>query len=113
MIKITIHVGYKRIVIETPGGRNFTINDTAGTVQVEDASGNILLMDDSGISVDSPQEIKITGGTKISLAAPEINIKADLNLSMEASAGLSVKSNGTSDIEGAMVNIKGSMVKIN
>lgn len=112
-IKITIHDGDKSIVIETPGGRKFTMDDTAGTVQVEDASGNILLMDDSGISVDSPQEIKITGGTKISLAAPEINIKADLNLSMEASAGLSVKSNGTSDIEGAMVNIKGSMVKIN
>ena len=112
-IKITIHDGDKSIVIETPGGRKFTMDDTAGTVQVEDASGNILLMDDSGISVDSPQEIKITGGTKISLAAPEINIKADMNISMEASAGLSVKSNGTSDIEGAMVNIKGSMVKIN
>lgn len=112
-IKITIHDGDKSIVIETPGGRKLTMDDTAGIVQVEDASGNVLTMDDSGIILDSPMEITLKAGSTISFAAPEIAIKADANLSAEASAGLSFKSNGTTDVEGAMVNIKGSLVKIN
>ena len=112
-IKITIHDGDKSIVIETPGGRKFTMDDTAGTVQVEDPSGNVMLMDDNGISMESPKEITLKGGTKISLAAPQIAMKADSKISLEASAGLSLKSNATADLEGAMVNIKGSLVKIN
>ncbi len=112
-IKITIHDGDKSIVIETPGGRKFTMDDSAGTVQVEDASGNVLLMNDSGISVESAKEISLKGGSKISLAAPEIAFKADMKVSMEASAGVSIKSSGTADLEGSMVNIKGSLVKIN
>jgi uncharacterized protein involved in type VI secretion and phage assembly len=112
-IKITIHDGDKSIVIETPGGRKFTMDDTAGTVKVEDPIGNVMVMDDNGISMESPKEISLKGGTKISFAAPEIAIKADMNISLEASAGLSLKSSGTADLEGAMVNIKGSLVKIN
>jgi Rhs element Vgr protein len=112
-IKITIHDGDRSIVIETPGGRKFTMDDEAGIIQVEDAVGNILTMNDSGITCESPQDISVTSSTKISLAAPEIEIKADMNIAVEGGAGLSVKSGGTSDIEGAMVNIKGSLVKIN
>ncbi len=112
-IKITIHDGDKSIVIETPGERKFTMDDTAGIIQLEDASGNILTMDDSGILLDSPMEISLKAGSKISFAAPEIAIKADMKISAEASAGLSFKSNGSTDIEGSLVNIKGSLVKIN
>lgn len=112
-IKITIHDGDKSIVIETPGGRKFTMDDTAGTIQVEDPIGNVILMDDNGISMESPKEISLKGGTKISFAAPEITLKADMNINVEASAGLSLTSSGTADLEGAMVNIKGSLVKIN
>ncbi|GAA0879209.1 hypothetical protein GCM10009119_21770 [Algoriphagus jejuensis] len=112
-IKITIHDGDKSIVIETPGGRKFTMDDTAGIIQVEDAAGNILTMDDNGIECESPKDISLKSATKIAFAAPEIGIVADMNMSMEASAGLSIKSNGTADLEGSMVNIKGSLVKIN
>ena len=112
-IKITIHDGDKSIVIETPGGRKFTMDDAAGIIQVEDATGNVLTMDDSGISCESPQDINLKSSTKINLAAPEIGFKADMKVTMEGSASLSVKSGGTADIEGAMVNIKGSLVKIN
>lgn len=112
-IKITIHDGDKSVVIETPGGRKFTMDDSAGIIQAEDASGNVLTMDDNGIVLDSPMEISLKAGTKISFAAPEITIKADTKVSVEASAGLSLKSNGTADLEGAVVNVKGSLVKIN
>ncbi|MCH6236255.1 type VI secretion system tip protein VgrG [Cognataquiflexum rubidum] len=112
-IKITIHDGDKSIVIETPGGRKFTMDDTAGTVQVEDPIGNVMVMDDNGISMESPKEISIKGGTKISLTAPEMAFKADMKISMEAGATLNLKSGGTADLEGAMVNVKGSLVKIN
>ncbi|WP_296702013.1 type VI secretion system tip protein VgrG [Algoriphagus sp.] len=112
-IKITIHDGDKSIVIETPGERKFTMDDNAGIIQVEDASGNVMTMDDSGIVLDSPMEITLKAGTKISFAAPEIAIKADMKISAEASAGLSLKSNGSTDLEGSMVNIKGSLVQIN
>ncbi|WP_057938977.1 type VI secretion system tip protein VgrG [Algoriphagus resistens] len=112
-IKITIHDGDKSIVIETPGERKFTLDDAAGIIQVEDATGNRLTMDDSGIVLDSPMEISLKAGSKISFAAPEIALKADMKISAEASAGLSFKSNGTADFEGSLVNIKGSLVKIN
>lgn len=112
-IKITIHDGDRSIVIETPGGRKFTMDDEAGIIQVEDAVGNILTMNDSGITCESPQDISVSSSTKISLAAPEIEIKADTSVTMEGSASVGVKSGGTTDIEGSMVNVKGSLVKIN
>jgi hypothetical protein len=112
-IKITIHDGDRSIVIETPGGRKFTMDDEAGIIQVEDAVGNILTMNDSGITCESPQDISVSSSTKISLAAPEIEIKADTSVKMEGSASVGVKSGGTTDIEGSMVNVKGSLVKIN
>ena len=112
-IKITFHDGDKSITIETPGGRTFTMDDNKGEIEVKDSNGNSLKMDSNGMTMDSPLKITITAGTTLNLAAPQIGIKADMTASFEASGGMSVKSDGTAEIKGAMVDIQGSLVKIN
>ncbi|WP_373496444.1 type VI secretion system tip protein VgrG [Aquiflexum sp.] len=112
-IKITINDGDKSIIIETPGGRIISLDDNAGEINIKDDNGNSIKMDSSGITIDSPKEININAGSALNLAAPEIGIKADMAASFEASGSMSVKSDGTAEIKGAMVDIQGSLVKIN
>lgn len=112
-IKITIHDGDKSITIKTPGGREIKMDDSAGEIEIKDSNGNSIKMDSDGIKIDSPMEISITAGTTLNLAAPQIGIKADTSASFEASGSMSVKSNGTAEISGSMVDIQGSLVKIN
>lgn len=112
-IKITIHDGDKSITIETPGGREIKMDDTAEEIEIKDSSGNSIIMNSDGITIDSPMEINITAGSGLNLAAPQIGIKADSSASFEASGSMSVKSDGTAEIKGSMVDIQGSLVKIN
>jgi len=112
-IKITIHDGDKSVTIETPGGRIFTMDDKKGEIEVTDSNGNSLKLDSEGMTLNSPMEINITAGSALNLAAPQIGIKADMTATFEASGGMSVKSDGTAEIKGAMVDIQGSLVKIN
>jgi uncharacterized protein involved in type VI secretion and phage assembly len=112
-IKITIHDGDKSIIIETPGGREIKMDDTAEEIEIKDKNGNSIKMDSDGIKIDSPMEISITAGSTLNLAAPQIGIKADTSASFEASGSMSVKSDGTAEIKGAMIDIQGSLVKIN
>jgi Rhs element Vgr protein len=112
-IKITIHDGDKSITIETPGGREIKMDDTAEEIEIKDGNGNSIKMNSDGIKIDSPMEISITAGSTLNLAAPQIGIKADSSASFEASGSMSVKSDGTAEIKGSMVDIQGSLVKIN
>ncbi|HEY1869959.1 MAG TPA: hypothetical protein VGG71_02820, partial [Chitinophagaceae bacterium] len=105
-IKLIFNDDKNSIHIETPGNRVFEMNDDDNSITVQDANGNKMVIDNNGISIESATDLTIKGGSSISISAPQISIKADGTLSAEASGSTSVSSDG-------VMEIKGSLVKIN
>lgn len=112
----------KILTIETPGGNKWAMNDKDKLVQAEDINGNKWTMNDSGISLESPKDIKITAKGKISLDATaelDISSKADvkckgMNLSLEAQVGFKAAGNASAELSASgQTTVKGAMVMIN
>jgi uncharacterized protein involved in type VI secretion and phage assembly len=110
----------------TKGGNEVFFNDESGkeAIQITTKDGEnqiVLTMDGPKISITSEGDISIKG-KNISIESDEsINLdagsayelKAGTNVTIEASASLKTKAGATSDIEGAMVNVKGNPIKLN
>ena len=62
--------GSERVVIETPAGQRVTLSDGPGAVLVEDANGNRVALEASGIT--------ITAAGKVDLAAAQVNVNASV-----------------------------------
>ena len=48
------------LVIETPGGQRITLDDTPGSVRIEDANGNSVTLDTSGITINAQGQLTVT-----------------------------------------------------
>ncbi len=110
------------ITVKTPGGNTVVISDKDKGILLEDQNGNKVELNDSGISIESPKDIKIT-------AKGKIDIKSTKALSLTSSAdlkgeGLKVSLKGKTSLTAdggpnakltasAMTTIKGGIVKIN
>ncbi|MFT3933656.1 MAG: type VI secretion system tip protein VgrG [Chitinophagaceae bacterium] len=104
-IKLIFNDDKKSVHIETPGGRVFEMNDEEGSIKLNDADGNKIVMDSSGVTVEANTSLTLKAGSTLSVEAPQISIKADTNLSMEGSGGTSVNSSGVTEIKGSLVKI--------
>lgn len=62
--------GQERLLIETPGGQRVTLGDGPGQVLVEDANGNSVQMDASGIQV--------VAAAKVSVQAAQVQVTAGM-----------------------------------
>ncbi|HAQ18757.1 MAG TPA: Rhs element Vgr protein [Prolixibacteraceae bacterium] len=112
----------KIITIETPGKNVFVMDDKNKSISVKDISGNSVLMNDSGISMESPKDIiiKATGNVNIS-ATSGISLKSDsdvkvdgLNIVNNAKVGFTAKGNASAEISASgQTTVKGAMVMIN
>ena len=81
----------KDLQIETPGGHKITLSDDQTSITILDSNSNKMVMDKSGISIYSPKDI---------------NIKADGKMTLEATGGMDMKTQGDMNLEGLNVNIK-------
>ncbi len=96
------------VVIETAGGHRITLADEKKKVVVETSGGQKLTFDDSSNEVDVESNGNLT-------------IKSKGNLTLDATGSLSLKgasfslsSNTTGEVKaGAVLEVKGSLVKIN
>lgn len=93
-LKLTYHEEDKSITLETPGGRKFTIDDTAQHIKMEDGFNNSITMDASGIT------IKTTG---------RVEIDATMGVQMTGSAMVKMDSSGPISVSGTLVNINGNV----
>lgn len=105
-IKIIIDDGEKSISIETPGGNSFIMNDSENKISFQDSNGNKITMEQAGITIESVSALNLKAGTTLSISAPQLSVKADGELKVEGGATTTVSSSG-------IMNIKGSLVKIN
>jgi len=104
-IKLIFNDAQNSIRIETPASRVFEMNDNDGSIKVEDADGNKITMDSSGVTVEAVSNLTLKAGSSLSVEAPQISIKADASLSMEGSGSASVSSSGITEVKGSLVKI--------
>jgi Rhs element Vgr protein len=104
-VKIVINDDKKNIHIETPGKRIFEMNDSSGNIIIKDNNGNKMILDQSGISIESSKDLTIKASSSISISAPQLSLKADGTLSVEGSGSTSISSSGITEIKGSLVKI--------
>ena len=112
----------KIITITTPANNKIVISDDEKSILLQDQNDNKLQLDQNGISLDSPKDIKLTAKGQISIdAVGKINITAKddvkvsgLNVNNEAQIGFVGKGNASAELSASgQTTVKGSMVMIN
>jgi len=120
-MKVTFNETDKSIVIETPGKITATLSDKDKKIELKDSNNNKILMDSSGITLDSFKDIKLSAkgqitidamsnaklSTKASLTLEgmKVDLKANTVLQANASASLKMQSSGILQIQGSLVKI--------
>ena len=75
--------------VHTRSGTKIILNDSEGSILIEDPSGNTYHMDGQGnIKVSAPKNISFTAGQNINISA-EQNITTTAGMNISASAGMS------------------------
>lgn len=116
-IIFTEESGKEKIEILTPGGHSLTMDDEAKKIELKDTSGNnnVLIEGQSNkISINSDQKIVLkANSSSVEIdKSGGITVKSSGSIKIESSSSLKIKGQQV-DIEGQMLNIKGSgMVKI-
>lgn len=103
----------KTISIDTPAGNKIVLDESGTKIEIVDQNSNKVTMNDSGVSVESPLEVKITAGTNLSLeAGASLSIKANA-IAMEAKGSAQISGSTTKISSSGITEIVGSLVKIN
>jgi len=120
--KIEFDEDKKVITITTPGNNKIVISDDGKSILLQDQNNNKVELNPSGITLDSPKDIKLTAKGGITLDAVNaisFTSKADvksagLNISNEAQVGFTAKGNASAELSAAgQTVVKGAMVMIN
>ena len=120
--KIEFNEEDKVITITTPGNNKLIFSDKDKSILLQDQNNNKLELNPSGITMDSPKDIKISAKGTISIDAigtVSISSKADvktagLNVNCEAQVGFVAKGTATAEVSAAgQTTVKGAMVMIN
>ncbi|XCN73116.1 MAG: type VI secretion system tip protein VgrG [Candidatus Electrothrix aestuarii] len=122
--KLTVELDEEKkvITVKTPGKNTIVISDEDKGILLKDQNDNTIKLNDSGISIESPKDIKITAKGKIdikSTGALSLTSSADLkgegmNVSLKGKTSLTADGGPNATLKAsAMTTIKGGIVKIN
>jgi uncharacterized protein involved in type VI secretion and phage assembly len=67
--------GQERLVLETPGGQRVTLADGPGAITVEDASGNRVTLETSGITIQAAANVTVQAA-KVEVSAGMVTVDA-------------------------------------
>ncbi len=121
-MKIEFDEEKKVITILTPGNNTVTISDDAKGIKLEDQNSNVIELNDSGISMSSPKDIKIDAKGKVSISAvSNVEIKSNATVDIKgmavqgaADTSLTMKGNASAELSASgQTTVKGGMVMIN
>ncbi|MBK7337622.1 MAG: type VI secretion system tip protein VgrG [Saprospirales bacterium] len=108
-LKLVFEDQKKNILIETPGGQKIWLKDEDKTITIQDSNNNKIVMDNSGIVINSAKDLTLKATGKISLEANQ-NIALESKGGDVSSAGLNVKIDAkiTASVKGSMAELKGT-----
>lgn len=98
--------GKEQIQITTKDGKNQIILSMDGPKISITSDGGDISITGKNISIESDEKIAMKAGTSF-------EAKAGADMKLEASANFKSKASASYDAEGAMVNIKGNLIKLN
>jgi len=120
--KIELNEEDKIITITTPGNNKVVLDDKDKSILLQDQNNNSVKLSGSGIAMTSPFDISLKADGNITLDATKaVNIKAvtdvkvtGMNVNCEAQVGFVGKGSATAEVSAAgQTTIKGALVMIN
>jgi Rhs element Vgr protein len=107
--------GKQSIELVTPGGNSITIDDSAKGITLKDQNGNKIVMNNSGIEINSASEVKITAAQNLTAKSSGGDVAVNgINIKNTAQAQFSANGNAGAELKtSAIAVIKGSLVQIN
>ncbi|MDP5171111.1 MAG: type VI secretion system tip protein VgrG [Bacteroidia bacterium] len=105
-MKMVFHDEKKSFTLEMPSGKTFFMDDEAGEIKIEDEHGNKILLNSSGITIDSASQLMLKAAQDATLeGGVNVNIKATSQLTAQGQAGAELSASGNTVVKGAMVQI--------
>lgn len=111
--------GEESITVKTKKGHTIQLTDKDDKLKIADQSGNNVITIEGGsaneiaikssstkITLNAKGEVSIESQQAVKIKSTQVNIEATATMALKAGASLDIKSDG-------LINIKGSMVKIN
>ncbi|NTW50998.1 MAG: type VI secretion system tip protein VgrG [Chlorobiaceae bacterium] len=95
----------KQFSIETPAGKTIILDEDADLIKITDDHQNSLVMDSSGIVIESQGKIEIKAQQDLKLGGMNVEMNAQASMKVEGSASAELKAGGTMTVKGAMVQI--------
>lgn len=106
-----------QIRVKTNKGQHLTLNDKANTIELNDKDGQVTVTIKGGsqveikagtnkITLTKQGDVKIESQKAVTIKSTQVTLEATAALKLKGGASLDLQSDG-------LVNIKGSMVKIN
>lgn len=95
--------GQDSVTITTPGGRQFTLNDNGGSVQLTDGS-NTLSFSSSGVTLQSSGSLTLQAQGSVSISGSDVTVSGQSSAGLSA-ANVSISGSGQTSISGGMVQI--------
>lgn len=121
-LKLEFNEKDKVITIITPENNKIVLSDKDKSIVLEDQNNNKVELNSSGISLDSPKDIKFSAKGSMTLdavGAMTISSKADvkingMNIQQTAQIGFTAKGSATAELSASgQTTVKGAMVMIN
>lgn len=112
----------KIITLTTPAANQLVLDDKNKSITVQDENGNSIKLEQGGITLSSPKDIKLSakgGITLDAVGAISLSSKADIkhsgmNISSEAQIAYSAKGNASAELSASgQTTVKGALVMIN
>jgi Rhs element Vgr protein len=104
-IKLIFNDEDSSLTIETPAGNKIVLDDKAQQILVNDQNGSQLVLSQDGISLESSKDIRIKARGDIKVEGMNIQMKANTQAEISASAGVKLNSSGVTEIQGSTVKI--------
>jgi Rhs element Vgr protein len=94
----------KSIVLETPAGNALSLSEDEKSLKITDQNGNTIKLEDSGITIQSAQDLTLK-------AAKDIKIEG-VNIEVKAQAAFKAAGTASAEVSGASTTIKGSATAV-
>ena len=106
-LKITFDDENKIMIFETPAKNMITLDDKAGKIEIIDKNKNKIVMDSSGILLETTKDVTIKGKNINLTAQAKVAIKGTAGVAIEG-ANVEIKANAKFEAKGAMATVEGS-----
>lgn len=104
-IKFLFDDDKKTASLALPSGKKILLDDDSGEIRIEDENGNLVVFDQSGITIESGKDISLKAKGNIAFQGTNIELKANAQITAEGSGGLELKSNAVTVLKGSIVQI--------